>query len=154
LLDDKLAHQDSITLGELIHAELEPYGAEGPGRLTIEGETVRIVSPKAIALGLAVNELATNALKYGALSTPAGRLDVRWRQTDDRLILEWRESDGPAVRAHAMESFGSRLLHRLVEGQLKGSLRRELADSGVTCVMEVPLDTPAEAEPEVERASF
>lgn len=139
LLDEKLAHQESITLSELVAAELAPYAEEGVGRLSIDGEEVCLESARAIALGLAINELATNALKYGALSTPSGRLDVRWRTNDGHVVLEWRESDGPEVRAHAIENFGSRLLKRLVEGQLKGSIRRELANKGVTCIVEFPL---------------
>jgi two-component sensor histidine kinase len=139
LLDEKLAHQDSITLGELAAAELEPYASESPSRLSLDGEVVRLGSAQAIALGLVINELATNALKYGALSTPKGRLQVHWRRSNGHLVLEWRESDGPEVRAQAIESFGSRLLRRLVEGQLKGSLRRELQGSGVTCVVEFPI---------------
>ena len=141
LLDEKLAHQDSITLAELIAAELEPYANEGPGRLTLAGETVRLCSTQAVALGLAINELATNALKYGALSTPSGRLDVRWNLQGNHVILEWREADGPAVKAAAVENFGSRLLKRLIEGQLKGSLRREFGSSGVTCIVEFALFT-------------
>ena len=139
LLDEKLASQDSITLAELICAELEPYGSEGPGRLNVDGGDVRLGSAEAIALGLAINELATNALKYGALSTPSGRLDVRWRMDGETVHLTWRESDGPNVRAAAIESFGSRMLRRLVEGQLKGSVRRELGEAGITCVLEFPL---------------
>ena len=143
LLDEKLAHQDSITLAELIAAELAPYAVEGAGRLRMEGGDVRLESPQAIALGLAINELATNALKYGALSTDSGCLDVRWRMSKGHLVVEWRESDGPEVRAHAIENFGSRLLKRLVEGQLKGSIRRELAGKGVTCIVEFPLNGAA-----------
>jgi two-component sensor histidine kinase len=138
LLDEKLAAQDSITLAELIEAELEPYGSEGPGRLKVEGDEIRLQSAEAVALGLVVNELATNALKYGALSTPSGRLDVRWELNGDVIRLTWQESDGPAVRAAAVESFGSRMLRRLVEGQLKGSVRREIAESGIVCVLEFP----------------
>ena len=139
LLDEKLAHQDSITLADLIAAELEPYASDCPGRLTIEGEPVRLGSAQAVALGLVINELATNALKYGALSVCDGRLEVRWRAKGDHVALSWRESDGPEVRARAIENFGSRLLRRLVEGQLKGSLNRELAGSGVACLIEFPL---------------
>ena len=100
-----------------------------------------------------INELATNALKYGALSTPAGRLDVKWLLESERVVLRWRESDGPEVRAAAVESFGSRLLRRLAEGQLKGSLRRELGDTGVTCIVEFPLSLlpPAEHASQVDR---
>jgi two-component sensor histidine kinase len=139
LLDEKLAHQESITLAELIEAELAPYATESPERLRVGGEGVRLGSAQAVALGLAINELATNALKYGALSAAHGRLDVSWRREGDHLTLEWRESDGPEVRAAAIENFGSRLLKRLVEGQLRGSVRRHLADEGVSCILEFPL---------------
>lgn len=138
LLDRKLAHQDQITLKELVQAELEPYGTDVPGRFSIQGPPVSLASPHALALGLAINELATNALKYGALSTSKGRLDVTWRTEGSHLIIDWREADGPTVQGAAIESFGSRLLSRLVEGQLAGSLRRQLVAAGVTCVIELP----------------
>ncbi|MCR5880249.1 sensor histidine kinase [Phenylobacterium sp. J367] len=138
LLDRKLARQDRITLQELIDAELEPYGVELPGRIKVSGPAVTLRGERALALGLALNELATNALKYGALSVPTGRLDVSWRIQRGHVVLEWRESDGPAVQGAGIESFGSRLLRRLIEGQLAGSLRRHLHNSGVTCTIELP----------------
>jgi hypothetical protein len=131
----------------LVAAELAPYETEGAGRLRIGNAEVQLESAKAVALGLAVNELATNALKYGALSTPSGQLDVDWHVVGQRLVLEWRESDGPDVRAHAIENFGSRLLKRLVEGQLHGSIHRELSEKGVTCVVSFPLATQASETP-------
>lgn len=140
LLDEKLAHQDSITLADLIAAELQPYATENPGRLQLGGEVINLGSAQAVALGLAINELATNALKYGALSARGGRLDVHWRLEQSHVVLEWREADGPRVRSAAIENFGSRLLRRLIEGQLKGSIRRELGNSGVTCIVEFPLN--------------
>ena len=81
-------------MAELIEAELAPYATESPERLRVGGEDVRLRSAQAVALGLAINELATNALKYGALSAAHGRLDVSWRREGDHLVLEWRESDG------------------------------------------------------------
>ena len=144
LLDEKLAHQDSITLADLIAAELEPYGTESPGKLSIEGDHVLLGSAQAIALGLAINELATNALKYGALSTSSGRLTVRWYMCDEQLVVEWHECDGPEVRSQAIESFGSRLLRRLVEGQLRGTIRRDIGPTEVVCRLDFPL-TPAPA---------
>ena len=139
LLDEKLAVQDTITLADLVDAELEPYASERPERLLADGDPIRLGSTQAVALGLVINELATNALKYGALSAPSGRLTVRWRLENNHVILEWRESDGPKIRAAAIENFGSRLLRRLVEGQLHGSLRREIARSGVCCIVEFPI---------------
>lgn len=139
LLDTKLAHQASIAVADLVEAELEPYASESPGRLCLEGEAIMLGSAQAVALGLIINELATNALKYGALSTPSGKLRVAWRHEGDHLVLEWRETDGPKVRSAAIENFGSRLLRRLAEGQLKGSLRRELDGAGVSCIVEFPV---------------
>lgn len=154
LLDEKLAHQESITLAELIEAELAPYATESPERLRLGGEDVRLRSAQAVALGLAINELATNALKYGALSAAHGRLDVSWHREANHLVLEWCESDGPEVRAAAIENFGSRLLKRLVEGQLRGSVRRQLADQGITCILEFPVpDSNASSRPSTAEAS-
>ena len=146
LLDEKLAAQESITLAQLIEAELEPYASDSPGRLRQHGEDMQLGSAQAVALGLAINELATNALKYGALSTPHGRLDVRWQMEGQKLRLAWTETDGPEVCASAMENFGSRLLRRLIEGQLKGSVTRELGQGGVTCILEFPLARTDEGE--------
>jgi two-component sensor histidine kinase len=123
----------------LLEAELEPYGHDAPGRLNIGGPQIVLDSAQAVALGLAVNELATNALKYGALATARGRLDVQWRLEGNHLVVEWYEADGPEVRTAALESFGSRLLRRLIEGQLRGSVVRQMAKDGITCVLEFPI---------------
>ncbi len=144
LLDLKLAREASITLQELVEAELEPYQLDAPGRFVLAGPRIILASAEAITLGLALNELATNALKYGALSILGGRLEVRWRVEGDHIVVEWAETDGPEVRAMALESFGSRLLRRLVEGQLRGSLTRRLDRRGVTCVIEFPAGMASE----------
>jgi two-component sensor histidine kinase len=143
LIDQKLANQSSIRLAELMHAELAPYGQDAPGRLNIRGPDVTLESAQAVALGLAVNELATNALKYGALAARKGRLDVQWHVDGNHLSLHWRETNGLAVRSAALESFGSRLLRRLIEDQLCGSITRRLEATGVVCVLEFPLGLPS-----------
>jgi two-component sensor histidine kinase len=104
LIDQKLSHQSSIDIRELLQVELEPYGKEAPGRLTVNGPAATLKSAQAIAVGLAINELATNALKYGALATENGRLDVSWRVDRNYLVIDWREADGPEVRTAALES--------------------------------------------------
>jgi two-component sensor histidine kinase len=139
LIDKKLAQQESILISELLRAELEPYGENAPGRLALGGPELALESAQGVALGLAVNELATNALKYGALATPNGRLEVSWRHEGNHLVLDWLEADGPEVRTAALESFGSRLLRRLIEGQLGGSVIRQLEKDGVTCRLEFPV---------------
>ncbi|GAA3891081.1 HWE histidine kinase domain-containing protein [Sphingomonas limnosediminicola] len=139
LLDEQLAHQEFITISQLVSAELEPYATSESARLKLSGDPIELESAQAVALGLAINELATNALKYGALSKPNGRLEVEWSVKESHVVLSWREVDGPQVRAAAIENFGSRLLRRLVEGQLRGTLQRELSGAGVTCTLEFPL---------------
>ena len=146
LIDQKLSHQSSIDIRELLQAELAAYGKDAPGRLTIHGPATTLKSAQAIAVGLAINELATNALKYGALATEKGRLDVTWRVDRNYLVIDWREADGPEVRTATLESFGSRLLRRLIEDQLKGTVTRSLDREGVDCKMEFPLE-PVAAEP-------
>lgn len=141
LIDQKLAREATISLGDLVEAELAAYRNEIDTRIHIEGPRIILESAQAIALGLVLNELATNALKHGALSTRTGSVGVDWRLEQNHLMIEWRESDGPEVRAAAMESFGSRLLKRLVEGQLKGTLHRTLERRGVTCSIALPLVT-------------
>lgn len=139
LIDQKMASQASIEVGELLVAELKPYGHDAAGRINLSGPQIVLDSAQAVALGLAVNELATNALKYGALATTKGRLDVQWRLEGNHLVVEWRESDGPEVRTAALESFGSRLLRRLIEGQLRGSVVRQMEKDGVICLLEFPI---------------
>jgi two-component sensor histidine kinase len=141
LLDEKLSRQHTVTLQDLIDAELAPYEIDstGMGRLALAGPQVTIDAEQAVSLGLALNELAANALKYGALSTPRGRLDVTWRIRGGYVVIEWTESDGPEVKAAAAENFGSRLLKRLVEYQLGGAITRELRPTGARCSIEFPL---------------
>lgn len=140
LIDRSMARDSTIAIGALLSAELESYAVSTAGQMSIDGPPVRLSGARATALGLAVNELATNSLKYGALSSPAGKLAVRWRIEGEFLVLDWRESEGPEVAANAIENLGSRLLKRLVEGQLRGAIRRHLAPSGVTCTIRIPLD--------------
>jgi two-component sensor histidine kinase len=140
LIDRSVARDSTIALSSLLSTELGSYAVGSPNQLALEGPVVQIPARMATPLGLAVNELATNALKYGALSSAAGRLSVRWRVEGRFLVLDWRESDGPEVAANALESMGSRLLRRLIEGQLKGTLRRQMAPHGMSCTIEIPLD--------------
>ncbi len=91
----------SVLLEEIIAEELRPYMAEDRTNVRIEGPPVPLDPRGALALGMAIHELATNAVKYGALSVPEGNVAVTWgvEQTDagDHLVLEWVERDGPAV---------------------------------------------------------
>lgn len=138
LLDQKLARGDTIELSDLVNAELQPYVSEREERMALSGEQITLCGEEAVALGLALNELATNSLKYGALSVPSGRLRVTWRNDRGHVLVDWQESDGPEIRASALEGFGSRLLRRLIEGQLNGTILRQMQGPGVTCRIEFP----------------
>ncbi|HET8726840.1 MAG TPA: sensor histidine kinase [Alphaproteobacteria bacterium] len=97
----------------------------------------------AVALSMALHELATNAAKYGALSVPSGHLDVSWRADgapgNRRLHLRWIETGGPRVQKPVQRGFGSKLLERIIADQLDGELHFAFEPDGVRCEMTVPL---------------
>jgi two-component sensor histidine kinase len=129
----------SADLHDILAAELSLYGQE---RISISGPPIELPPSQAVAVGLLLHELATNAAKYGALSAPNGRLSVRWALIDDEddlLRLEWTESDGPAVTPPSRRGFGSRLIQTILRGALGGDAKLDFAPSGVRCVAVVPL---------------
>jgi len=101
-----------------------------------------------VSLSLTAHELATNAVKYGALSQPGGTVSVRWsiqREKDGNwLSLEWRESDGPPVPATTGQGFGSRLMRMMIVGRLGGKLEQTFAPTGLICTVAFPLPDPTE----------
>lgn len=120
-------------LAKIIRAELEPYD-EGQ-RLTLDGVLFHLPVDVAVPLAMAVHELTTNAVKYGAFSVPEGRLTVRWKtapvEGGTMLDLEWIESDGPPVTPPTRRGFGSTLLERLLGGQLGGTVDVTYPPEGV-----------------------
>jgi PAS domain S-box-containing protein len=117
---------------------LAPYRADH--RVTVDGETVMISARTAVSLSLVLHELATNAVKYGALSLPAGKLTVSWRRTGPRLlVLEWQEADGPPVAPPTHRGFGVRFIAGAIVGELGGQVEHEFASGGVRCRIEAPL---------------
>ena len=111
----------------------------GDGRLTLTGPLVDLEPKTAVALALAVHELATNAVKYGALSSPTGRVDVCWTAERGLLRLRWRETGGPAVEGPIQRGFGARLLEQGLAEELGGAVRLEFQTQGVLCTVEAPL---------------
>lgn len=87
---------------------------------------------KAVSLSLAIHELATNATKYGALSTDTGKIHVNWTSDDDHFALTWRESGGPPVKEPKSEGFGMRLIRRSLAAELRGNVDVEFLESGVS----------------------
>ncbi len=107
LMDDSSG--ETVSLHALLKAGVaQPHGAE---RMVLTGEDVQLSARQARALQLVVHELGTNALKYGALSQPSGRIAIDCGADDGgRIVIDWRERDGPKVAAPARQNFGSRLI--------------------------------------------
>jgi two-component sensor histidine kinase len=114
------------------------------------------MSPKAVlALGMVFHELATNAVKYGSLSVPEGRVEVTWRlkpgeNGPEVLKLEWREAGGPTINKPGRKGFGSRLIAQTVTRELSGHVRFAFEPSGFRCVLEIPVTeslTAADRQP-------
>jgi PAS domain S-box-containing protein len=134
---------DGIALRDILCNELDPYDDESGRRVRLMGPPVRLDSKTAVALGMAVHELATNAAKYGALSTREGRVNVIWRMEANggkaHLAVTWSESGGPPVKPPQRRGFGSRLIERGLAHELRGDIRIEYRPEGVCCTVNVPL---------------
>ena len=143
---DLLARENwrSAGLRDLVKDALEPFGAtEGDRpRFQIVGENVRLKPNAALAMGIALHELATNAIKYGALSNSAGTVLVSWvlegSPRGERLRLRWQEAGGPVVKPPAHKGFGSRVIERGLTHELMADARLEYAPSGLVCTIDMP----------------
>jgi len=123
----------------LVMQELSPYCGDGETRARIDGPKLLLEPNAAQSLAIALHELATNAAKYGALSTPHGRVQVEWsRVADGRFVLRWIESDGPLVAPPRRQGFGTRVLESLIRDQLKGDIRCDWHTEGLVCEIVLP----------------
>ena len=120
-------------LRELAIKELSPYRRNGDPSAQIEGPSLLLQPELAQAMAMALHELATNAVKYGALSTRAGRVKIEWSTLPgQKLHLRWTETSGPRVAPPTKEGFGTRAITRLI-GQLGGEVKFDWRARGVTC---------------------
>ena len=126
-------------LRDIAEAELAPFRS-GKGQVRIEGPPIRFDPTKALSLGLSLHELATNASKYGALSTPGGRVSLSWQVRQGTLLLNWVETGGPKVKAKRKNGFGSVLIEKLMARQLKAKVKIGYLPEGVVCAFEIPLE--------------
>jgi PAS domain S-box-containing protein len=136
-------------LQEVVSAALEPFTAQA-GRIDIQGDAVELPASITITLALMLNELATNAAKFGALSTDTGRVEISWTITPTEtqggtgLAVDfiWQERDGPPVVPPKHRGFGSRLLAASAQ-QIKGELDAQFAPEGLRCRIRFPVPTRA-----------
>ncbi|AWN51719.1 HWE histidine kinase domain-containing protein [Methylobacterium sp. 17Sr1-1] len=131
---------EGATLAEIADEALRPFRTGAGLRFAIDGPPVRLPPRLALAFVMALHELATNAVKYGALSTEAGRVLLTWEVTfDGRLRLRWEETDGPPVSAPARRGFGSRMIERVLAAEIGGTAEVEYRPGGVVAQVEAPL---------------
>jgi two-component sensor histidine kinase len=131
---------EGALLGDVISILLAPYDDKGAfkGRLRAAVERTIVGRASATALALILHELATNSMKYGALSVPLGTLDVSSKPDGDDIVIIWTENGGPDVPALGETTgFGSKLIDRSVRGQLRGKIDYEWAQSGLIVTLSV-----------------
>ena len=135
----------SVTLRDLISSTLEPIMVE-PSHFSAAGPHLRVEPRSAVALSMAIHELCTNALKYGALSVAGGRVAIVWEIDADRFRLRWQQHGGPAVSVPERKGFGSIMIERALAVQLDGEVKIDYAASGVVCSIDAPLAAVAEGD--------
>ena len=146
------ADHQTIELRALVEAELDAHGdgRQIADRVVLDGPTVAVMATAAQALTLALHELATNAVKYGALGQAAGRLGITWRLEPapvSRIVLDWVESGVamPAAASPPRKGYGSELIERALPYQLQAETRLEFGADGVRCRIAVPFATAVAA---------
>ncbi len=130
-------------LRDILESELAPYLDPADGRVVIDGPALVIPRDMTVPVGMAIHELTTNAVKYGALSVPAGHVDVTIESDgavpEPRMTLVWRESGGPRVEPPQRKGFGTLLLNRLLASQLGGEVAIDYRPEGVVARLDVVL---------------
>ena len=131
---------DGLDLHDVARGSLGSHLGGKRERLKYEGENFRVLPKSALALSMALHELATNALKYGALSVDDGFVLVQWETADGRFRLRWEERDGPVVSAPAKKGFGSRMIEQALALELLGEVCIEYLPTGVVCTIDAPVE--------------
>jgi PAS domain S-box-containing protein len=137
-----MAHWSGASLADVVAVQLEAYATSR--NLSIRGPPVLLNPDATQALSIVINELATNAAKYGALSRPEGRVSVTWhtgmRVDGARVLrLDWREGNGPAVEPPLRQSYGTSVICQMLGHEFEGSVDLRFEATGVTCSIDVPL---------------
>ena len=137
-----------IPIREIVMEELKPFMSGDHANVVLTGGTVMLAPRAALALGMAVHELTTNAAKYGALSVPEGTVTVSWTpeatEKGTQLVLNWTERNGPTVTAPDRRGFGMTLIERSFAHDVSGTVKVDFAPEGVTATLCAPLGGAAQ----------
>ena len=132
---------EGASLSGLLNDELAPY-ADGMRRIRLDGPDILLTPKAALALSLALHELATNSAKYGAFSVPDGAVVVQWSLCGE-ILLSWREVGGPSVAEPLRRGFGSTLIERSLVIETGGSSILRFPEEGCECEIRIPLSAIA-----------
>jgi two-component sensor histidine kinase len=127
-----------VPLETLLRDELTPYRGDGLERVQMAGPSIFLTPKLAVMLGMGFHELATNAAKYGALSTPTGSVEASWTVGGGELAISWRETGGPAVTQPARTGFGRLLLEKALAADIAGRVSLDFGRSGLACTIALP----------------
>jgi PAS domain S-box-containing protein len=129
----------SVSLTALLRSELDMFLDHDVSRLTLSGPEVELPPNLAVPVGMALHELATNAVKYGALSMLGGQLAIAWQLSGNDLVFSWLESGVPGVVEPARTGFGTRLLRRLLPGQIQATVDIRFEPDGLQAYLRIPV---------------
>jgi two-component sensor histidine kinase len=121
-----------VEVEDLVRAQLAPFADLIGSRIVVRGPKLRLNAASAQALGLALHELATNAGKYGALSTDAGRADIGWGTEGESFTMSWAEREGPSVSTPHRRGFGTIVVQEMAQRSVDGAVNLDYAPSGLT----------------------
>jgi two-component sensor histidine kinase len=134
---------EGATLGQVVEMALRPHRSEREDRFTTGGPEVHLAPKTALAIAMALHELATNAGKYGSLSRPQGSVTLLWRIAEEpegpKLRMVWTERGGPPVAPPTRRGFGTRLIERGLAAELGGSVKLTYAEEGLVCSIDAHL---------------
>ena len=138
------ANWASAKLADVVRAAVEPFDSGDVRRFAVQDSQIEIGPGAVLPITMSLNELSTNAVKYGALSNATGRIAITSRVDNNKLTLTWAETGGPPVRQPTRRSFGSRLITRLAE-QLHGDARLKYEPTGLVYELDAPLNALRES---------
>lgn len=131
----------SAKLATILKTATEPFDSRGAGQFIVQSSDIEVSSGAVLPLAMVLNELCTNAVKYGALSTAQGRVEITAivDAPREQFQLRWAEKGGPIVQPPTRRSFGTKLIEQSFVRQLNGEAHLSFAPSGLVCVLDIPL---------------
>jgi two-component sensor histidine kinase len=134
---------EHVDLRKAIESAVRPFEQQAGQLFDLSGPELKILSKASLSLALALHELATNASKYGALTTEDGRVEITWETHPEQMVIRWIETGGPHVAQPTRKGFGSRMIEQLLAAELSGSAELLFEPAGLRCTIIAPLENIA-----------